>query len=127
MDAVGRAVYRPIMDGGWLVGDFEQDQFVEGVRVITWKAHFVIGWDPRASEYRATYADNNGSSALLRGRIEGPRFMIEIVGDSAVRNRMQWELLDAERVKWRNHCSIGGGPWVLVEEYICTPLQKKGA
>jgi hypothetical protein len=24
------------------------------------------------------------------------------------------------RVKWRNDCSIPGGPWFLVEEYVCT-------
>ncbi len=30
MEAVGKAIYQPIMDGGWLVGDFEQDQFVDG-------------------------------------------------------------------------------------------------
>ncbi|HEY1296922.1 MAG TPA: DUF1579 family protein [Chloroflexota bacterium] len=124
MEAVGNASYRPIMDGAWLVGDFEQDQFVESVRVITWKAHFVLGWDPRVREYRAAYVDNNGSSALLRGYIDGPRFVMEIVGDGTVRNRMQWELLDDGRVSWRNDCSIDSGPWFLVEEYVCTPLRQ---
>ena len=120
MDAIGQAAYRSIMDGGWLVGDFAQDQYLSGKRVITWRAHFVIGWDPRASEYRATYADNNGSSALLRGWIDGTCFVMETLGESAMRNRLTWELLEPGVVKWRNDCSIASGPWFLVEEYICS-------
>ncbi len=122
MEATGKARFQPIIDGGWLVGDFEQDQFVGRVRVITWKAHFVVGWDPHVREYRATYVDNNASSALLRGRIEGSRFIIETLGESAVRNRMQWELLGGGLAKWRNDWSIDGGPWSLVEDYVCTPI-----
>jgi Protein of unknown function (DUF1579) len=122
MNAIGKATFRPAMDGGWLFGDLEQDQFVDGQRVITWKAHFVIGWDPRVGEYRATYVDNNASSAVLRGRIEGSRFIIETVGDGAVRNRMEWELVGGGLTKWRNDCSIDGGPWFLVEDYVCTPI-----
>ena len=120
MDAIGKASYRRIMDGGWLIGDFEQDQYVAGKRIISWKAHFVIGWNPGAGEYRATYADNNGSAALLRGWIEGERFVMETLGETAVRNRLTWELLEPGEVKWRNDCSIADGPWFLVEEYVCS-------
>jgi hypothetical protein len=123
MVGVGTATYRPIMDGAWLVGDFAQDQFVDGVRVIAWRAHFVVGWDPRAGEYRATYVDNNGSAALLRGGIEGERFILETLGDAPVRVRLTWTLQAPGRLTWRNDCSIAGGPWVLVEEYVCTPVQ----
>jgi hypothetical protein len=122
MAAAGKATYRPIMDGGWLVGDFAQDQFVDGARVLTWKAHFVVGWDRQAGEYRATYVDNNGSAALLRGWIEGPRFIVELMGDAQMRNRMEWALLAGGGVRWRNEGSVAGGPWFLVEEYVCTPL-----
>jgi hypothetical protein len=110
----------------WLVGEFEQDQFVGGVPGLTWKAHFVIGWDARAGEYRATYVDSTGSSALLRGYIDGPRFVIEVLGNGPVQNRMEWRLLDGGHVTWRNDCSINGGQWQLVEEYICTPLASAG-
>ena len=122
MDAAGSATYRSILDGAWLVGDFEQDQFIADTRVLTWKAHFVIGWDARAGEYRATYVDNNGSAALLRGYIDGATFVIEVLGDGPVQNRMEWKLMDGGRVAWRNDCSISGGPWQLVEEYVCVPL-----
>jgi hypothetical protein len=39
MAATGKGVFTPILDGAWLVGDFEQDQFLDGKVVITWKAH----------------------------------------------------------------------------------------
>ncbi len=120
MHAVGRASFRPIVDGAWLAGDFEQDQFVDGARVLTWKAHYVVGWSPQAGEYRVAYVDNNGSASLLRGRIAGGRFINETFGDEPVQLRMTWELLEPGRVRWRNECSIAGGPWFQVEEYVCT-------
>jgi hypothetical protein len=122
MEGIGQAIYRPIMDGAWIVGDFEQDQFIGGARVITWRAHFVVGWDPRAGEYRATYVDNNGSAALMHGGIDGSRFILETLGEVAARVRVTWELVEPGQVKWRNDSSIGGGPWFLVEEYLCTRL-----
>jgi hypothetical protein len=81
----------------------------------------VLGWDSRAGECRITYADNNGSAALLRGRVEGARFVMETLGAAAGQNRLAWELLAPGRVRWRNECSRGGGPWALVEECVCTP------
>ena len=123
MVATGKACYQPLMGGAWLAADFEQDQFVDGKLVLTWQAHFVIGWDARQSEYRATYVDNNGSAALLRGRIEDMRFVAEVMGDGPVRNRMEWQLLPNGSVHWRNECSIQGAPWQLVEEYDCTPVR----
>jgi Protein of unknown function (DUF1579) len=121
MTAHGKAAYHPIMDGAWLVGDFEQEQYVDNQHVLTWQAHFVVGWDPRAAEYRCAYVDNTGSATLLRGRLAGRRFIIETQGGGAVQNRMQWTLQDDGSVAWRNDCSIGSGPWTLVEEYICIP------
>jgi hypothetical protein len=40
---------------------------------------------------------------------------------------MAWELLEPGRVRWRNECSIGGGPWFLVEEYLCTPPEPRAS
>jgi hypothetical protein len=122
MTGVGKAHFQPIMDGAWLVGEFEQDQYVGRERIITWQAHYVVGWEPRVGEYRITYVDNNGSAALMRGWIEGPRFIIETLGEAVVQSRMAWERLADGQVAWRNDCSINGGPWFLVEEYLCRPL-----
>jgi hypothetical protein len=80
--------------------------------------HFDCEWTGKVAA-----VDNNGSSALLRGYIDGSRFVIEVLGDGPVQNRMQWKLLDGGHVAWRNDCSINGGPWQLVEEYACTPVK----
>lgn len=85
--------------------------------MITWRAHYVVGWDPRAATYHVTYVDNNGSASLLHGRIGGQRFVIEA----------PLEGVGPGKVTWRNECSIAGGPWLLVEEYLCMPLERVSA
>jgi hypothetical protein len=122
MAAKGKASFTPIMDGVWLVGDFVQEQFLAGKVVITWKAHYVVGWDPRAQEYKITYVDNNGSATLMHGRREGKHFIVETIGNSSVQLRLTWTLVQPGQVQWRNECSVNGSPWFLVEEYLCTPI-----
>jgi hypothetical protein len=41
--------------------------------VLTWQLHWVAGWDPTTSEYRATLADNYGHADVMRGWIDGNR------------------------------------------------------
>lgn len=122
MQAEGRGIFAPLMDGLWLAGDFEQQQFLNGEPVITWKAHYVAGWDGRAGDYKITYVDNNGSAALMRGRLEGERFVVESLGDAPVKLRLVWEIIDENRIKWSNWMSLQADRWVLIEEYICVPL-----
>ena len=43
MSAKGESTFKWIMDGLWVVGDFEQDQFVADKKVLMWKAHYVAG------------------------------------------------------------------------------------
>ena len=47
--------------------------------------------------------------------------MFESVADPPVRIRLTWELA-GPAVVWRNEMSVAGGPWSLVEEYVCTPV-----
>lgn len=121
MVAEGRAAFVPILDGLWLACDCAQEQYVDGKHVITWKAHFVVGWDPRAQAYKMTYVDSNGSASLMQGRIEGTRFICETMGNDAVQLRLIWERQEQGQVNWRNECSIGGD-WFLIEQYICLPV-----
>ena len=121
MEANGRGTFTPILDGVWLAGDFEQDQFLHGEKVITWKAHYVVGWDPRAQVYKITYVDSNGSASLMQGRIEGNRFIVQTPDSDPVQLRLTWERMEQGRVKWLNECSINDNPWFLIEQYICTP------
>ena len=120
MAATGKAVFTPILDGAWLVGDFEQDQFLDGKVVITWKAHYVVGWEPRTQAYKITYVDNNGSATLMQGKLEGNRFIVETIGDVPIQLRLIWTLVAPGQAEWRNECSVNGSPWFLVEEYLCT-------
>lgn len=122
MTANGKAIFTPIMDGAWLVGDFEQEQLIEGKAVITWKAHYVVGWNPQEHEYKVTYVDNNGSATVMHGRLEAKSFIVETIGTPAIQLRLIWTLLKPGQVEWRNECSINGSPWFLVEEYLCTSV-----
>lgn len=122
MEANGKATFMQIMGGVWLVGEFEQDQFVNGELVIRWMMHYVVGWNPEAGEYKIILVDNNGATALMRGHIDGDRFVVESAGEGPVRLRLTWELGDNGYIKWRNESSINGGPWFLIEEYVCVPV-----
>jgi hypothetical protein len=122
MLAKGRGVHRTIQDGLWIVGDYEQAQFlIDGTFVLKWELHWVVGWDADAGEYRATHADNYGHAGLMRGHIEDDILTFETTGDGAVRQRMIWDLTDPSTMTWRNEISFDGGPFALVEEYEFTP------
>jgi hypothetical protein len=122
MTAVGWGMHETIQDGRWIVGSYQQDQFLpDGTFVLTWQLHWVAGWDPIAGEYRATLADNYGHADVMRGRIDGDRLTFETIGDPAVRLRLVWDRTDPADMVWRNEMSVGGAPWSLVEEYHCRP------
>jgi hypothetical protein len=62
MTATGWGKHHHIQDGRWIVGTYEQDQYLaDGTFVLKWQLHWVAGWDPAHGEYRATIADNYGA------------------------------------------------------------------
>jgi hypothetical protein len=78
MTAVGWGQHQTIQDGRWIVGSYQQDQYLtDGTFVLTWQLHWVAGWDPTAGEYRATLADNYGHGEVMRGWIDGDRLVFE--------------------------------------------------
>jgi hypothetical protein len=81
--------------------------------------------EPRDGEYRATVADAYGHAEVMRGAIDGDRMVFESVGDPPARIRLTRELA-GPTVLWRNEGSVQGGPWSLVEEYVCTPVADDG-
>jgi hypothetical protein len=122
MTATGRGRHELIQDGRWIVGTYEQDQFLpDSTFVLKWQLHWVAGWDPTSREYRATIADNYGHADVMRGWIDGDRLTFETIGAPPVRLRLVWDLSDPENLLWRNEMSVGGAPWTLVEEYRCVP------
>jgi len=119
MSGAGRAVCRLIQDGLWYDCDFEQDQLLaDGTFVLTWRLHWITGWDRMAGEYRASSADNNGPTlAIYRGRIEGDRLIYESLSDALPRIRLTWILIDRDHATWRNELTLDGETWGLIEEY----------
>jgi hypothetical protein len=122
MTARGSGMHEVIQDGRWIVGTYQQDQFLpDGTRVLTWQLHWVAGWSPADGEYRATVADVYGHAEVMRGAIDRDRLVFESTGDPPVRIRLTWELT-GPNVLWRNEMSVAGAPWSLVEEYVCAPV-----
>jgi len=125
MTARGSGTHTLIQDGRWVVGEYRQEQYLlDGTHVLTWQLHWVAGWDPAAGEYRATVADCYGHAEVMRGRIDGGRLVFESTGDPPVRIRLTWDATSSGTVVWRNEVSSGDGPWSLVEEYRCTPVEQ---
>ena len=123
MRASGLGTHQLIQDRRWIVGTYEQDQFLrDGTFVLKWQLHWVVGWDPTNGEFRATLADNYGHTDVMRGSIEGDRLTFESIGDLPVRLRLVWDVSDPGDLLWRNEVSVAGAPFTLVEEYHCAPL-----
>lgn len=121
--AKGWGKHEKIQGGRWVVGTYEQDQYLlDGTFVLKWQLHWVVGWDPAAGEYRATLADCYGHADVMRGRLDGDRLIFETIGEPAVRLRLTWDAADPGDLLWRNEMSVGGAPWFLVEEYHMKPV-----
>jgi hypothetical protein len=124
MQALGRGTHESIQDGRWIVGTYEQDQFLgDGTFVLRWQLHWVVGWVPDMGRYRATMADNYGHAGVMTGRIDGDRLVFESAEGSPARLRLVWDATDPNAIAWRNEMAIGDDTWFLIEEYRMTPVQ----
>jgi hypothetical protein len=124
MKGVGRGTVRPIQDGRWIAGDFEQEQYLEdGTFVLKWQLHWVSGWDPEQREYRASMVDNYGHAMVYRGWIDGDRLIFESLDSADVHLRFTWDATDPRVTLWRNEMAIGDGDWFLIEEYPMVPVE----
>ncbi|MGW7685548.1 DUF1579 family protein [Kribbella sp. NPDC054772] len=123
MTAVGEGMHRVVQDGLWIVGDYKQDQYLlDGTFVLRWELHWTAGWSPQDGEYRAAIADNYGHLEILAGRIEGDLLTFQSTGMPPVRIRLHWEITGDDTMIWRNEASVQGGPYELVERYVCTTI-----
>jgi hypothetical protein len=120
--ATGKATHHWIQDGRWVVGDFEQDQFLEdGTFVLKWELHWVCGWDPASAEYRATVADCYGHTEIMRGWIDGDLMVFESMRDGLPKLKMTWDASSPDVILWRNEMTFDGTDWQLIEEYQMVP------
>lgn len=120
MTGTGLASCRLIQDGLWYDCDFRQEQrLTDGRFVLTWRLHWLTGWDARAGEYRACSADNNGPTlGSYRGRLErDDRLVYESLDASLPRIRLTWILDGPDHARWRNEITLDGTTWSLIEEY----------
>jgi hypothetical protein len=119
MSGIGQAACRPIQDGLWLDCDFEQEQrLTDGTFVLTWRLHWITGWDAVAGEYRACSADNNGPTLdIYRGQLDGNTLVYESLKEGVPRIRLTWILADPTHCTWRNEYTLDGQTWGLIEEY----------
>jgi hypothetical protein len=117
----GRAECTWILDDLWLSCHFEQDQYVDRTKVLTWKARWIIGWDVASSEYRAVGVNNNGVAFIFRGEVRGDLLVMESLGEGPVKLRFTWDATDPTTVIWKNEMSFGGSPWSLIETYVMKP------
>lgn len=120
--ASGRARHRWIQDGTWLVGDYEQDQLLrDGTHVLTWKLHWVCGWDPAAGAYKATLVDNFGRADLLSGRVVGDSMIFTSVGPEPPIQRVTREAMLGGPILWRSEMSRDGASWIRIEDHEIIP------
>ena len=74
-------------------------------------------------EYRASVDDNYGHVEILSGHIDGDLLTFESIGSPPVRLRLSWQLVDEATMVWRNEVAVQGGPFELVERYVCTSIK----
>lgn len=127
MNGEGKSTCTWIIDDLWVASDFEQHMGF-GDQMITWKAHWVAGWDFVAQEYCAVVVDNNGSASLWKGTIEADILTMESISDLTIMGQpikicFMTNATDPENVVWRSDRSVNGGPWIFVEEYIMKPSE----
>ena len=123
MTARGSGRHEVIQGGRWIVGSYEQDQFLlDGTHVLTWQLHWVAGWSPADGEYRATVADVYGHAEVLRGRIDGDRLRVRVGGKPARKDpadlgaRRTGAHLAQRAVGRRRTMVAGGGVPLLARE-----------
>ncbi len=118
MTAKGRGAHHTIQGGIWIVGDYEQDQFlVDGTFVLTWRLHWVVGWDPDRDSYVATHADNYGHAGVMYGHLMADVLTFETPESASVRLRMTWDRTGPSAMTWRNERVLDRGGYSLIEEY----------
>ena len=90
--------------------------------ILTWRLHWVTGWDTDAGEYRATLDDNYGHADVMRGYIDGDRLIYETRDERRARLRLTWDLADPAAPLWTNEVGLGGDTWQLIESYRMRPV-----
>jgi hypothetical protein len=122
MTARGSGEHHLIQDGGWIVGDYEQAQFLpDNSLAMRWQMHLVCGWSRLERSYVALAADNFGRAMVMKGAIDGPKLIFETSSPTG-KYRLTWDISTPDVVRWRNEVCLDDRGWSLVESYRCIPV-----
>lgn len=116
---------RGIADGFWYLCDIKSTAGA-GEQALTWKGHFVAGWDASTEAFRAVLVDNLGMLVTLTGELGQDSFVatsveaLPLMGQMT-RARFTWDFTDPHAIAFTNEHQIDGGPWQLWEEELITP------
>lgn len=107
-----------IMGGLWAMCDIEDGPAAP--KSFVWKGHWIVGWDNEAKEYRGSIFDNMGSSANMKGKMDGQKLVMEspeaMMMGMPMKMRMTWDATDPKAVKFTEERSVKGGPWTVAGE-----------
>ena len=85
-----------------------------GKDAMTWKGHYVMGWDFKEKAYRAVGGDSMGTAGTMTGKVDGTKLVLtsdkpeEMMGQK-VHNRLLWDWTDAKNVKFTMEKSMDNG------------------
>lgn len=123
----GKATCKWILNNLWAACDMEDTQGT-GKQAVTWKGHWVYGWDFEAKEYRGTMTDSFGATVPMKGKLDGPKLTWESVSETTMMGqptkiRITMDATDPKAVKFTGEHTQGKN-YVVDEETVMKPSGK---
>lgn len=120
MPAKGKSNCKWTLNNLWAMCELEETVGT-GKQAMNWKAHWMIGWDFEAKEYRSLLVDSYGMSTAWKGKIDGSKLIVESAENTTMmgqpcKMRLTWDAADPKAVKFVIERSIKGSPMMVTEE-----------
>jgi len=125
MTSKGKSTCKWIMNNLWAACDLE-DHTGTGKQSMTWKGHWVVGWDFGAKEYRGVMADSFGTATMFSGKLDGTKLVFESQGEvdmmgMKAKVRTTMDAADPKAIKFTSEHQAKGQPWVVDGESVMKP------
>jgi hypothetical protein len=113
----GKSSCKWVANNMWAACDLE-DTSGKGKDAITWKAHWMLGYDLAAKEYRAMMADMMGTATTYKGTVDGDKLVLESIGEVDMMGkpgkvRITMDNSDKKTVKFQSEHQFKGEGWVV--------------
>lgn len=120
MPTKGKSNCKWTLNNLWAMCDLDETVGT-GKQAMNWKAHWMIGWDFEAKEYRSLLVDSYGLSTAWKGKIDGSKLIVESVENTTMmgqpcKMRLTWDAADPKAVKFMIERSIKGSPMMVTDE-----------